>query len=105
MYLHVGRAEPAATARPEVAATPRSLPLTRVRDTRLLPFGLICRIVTRSYDKPDFSVGTGMLINRHHVLTCAHNIYPHQTPRTKTIDVIPMQNGPDGKWPVFRANG
>lgn len=105
MYLALGRAEPAKPLNIPIAATPRPVSLTRVKDTRFLPYGHVCRIVARSHDRPGLSIGTGVLISPHHVLTCAHNIFPCQAPRTKSIDVIPMQNGDDGKWPVFRANG
>ena len=105
MYLALGRAEPAKTIDVPLAARPRPAPLTRVKDSRFLPYGLVCRIVTRSHDRPGLSIGTGVLVSRHHVLTCAHNIVPIQAPRTKSIDVIPMQNGDDGRWPVFHADG
>jgi V8-like Glu-specific endopeptidase len=105
MYLALGRAEPATPLNIAIKATPRPVALTRVKDTRFLPYGHVCRIVARSHDQPGISIGTGVLIGTHHVLTCAHNIFPSQAPRTKSIDVIPMQNGDDGKWPVYRANG
>jgi V8-like Glu-specific endopeptidase len=69
--------------------------LTRVQDTRQEPFAFICRLVTRSADKPGESIGTGILISPYHVLTCAHNIFPPQAPLTKEIIVFPGQNGPD----------
>jgi V8-like Glu-specific endopeptidase len=85
---------------------PAPLALTRVPNTRLEPFRWICRILTRSYDKPGVSIGTGILISPYHVLTCAHVIYPPQATRTKEINVFPGQNGPDDEdWPSFRANG
>lgn len=89
---------PPAPAPAQSGIAPLALPamrLTRVQDTRLEPFNSICRIVTRSYDKPGESIGTGVLITPYHVLTCAHVIFPPQAPNTKEIVVFPGQNGPD----------
>jgi V8-like Glu-specific endopeptidase len=81
--------------------------LVRVANTLVAPYRNICRIVTRAFGKPDnaYSVGTGFLVSPYHVLTCAHNIYPIQAPRTKSIDVFISQNGPDENARRFRANG
>jgi V8-like Glu-specific endopeptidase len=81
--------------------------MVRVANALVPPYRCICRIVARAYDKPEneYSVGTGVLIGPYHVLTCAHNIYPLQAPRTETIDVYPAQNGPDESASRFRANG
>jgi Trypsin len=64
-----------------------------VVNTAAGPYRCICRIETRSFDKPCYSVGTGFLISPFHVLTCAHNIYPPKTPKTKSITVFPAQDG------------
>jgi V8-like Glu-specific endopeptidase len=81
--------------------------MVRIANAFVPPYRCICRIVTRAYDKPanEYSIGTGFLVSPYHVLTCAHNIYPLQAPRTKTIDVYPAQNGPDDNASRFRANG
>jgi V8-like Glu-specific endopeptidase len=81
--------------------------LARVTNVNVAPYRCICRVVARAYDRPDneYSVGTGFLISPNHVLTCAHNIYPLQSPHTGSIDVFPAQNGPDENARRFRANG
>ena len=91
MYLHLGQATAQA--------------LTRVQDSRLAPFRSICRLVVGSYANSTESVSTGFLIGRHHVLTCAHNIYPLRNPKTARIAVYAGQNGPDEYWPPILANG
>ncbi len=91
MYLQLGQATAQA--------------LTRVRDSRVVPLRSICRLVVGSYANTTESVGTGFLIGRHHVLTCAHNIYPRDNPKTGRIAVSPAQNGPDEYWPSIPANG
>lgn len=95
MYLHLGQ-----TVAPAVAQS-----LTRVRDTKLAPFRGICRLVIGSYANKTEVVGTGILISRFHVLTCAHNIYPPKSPKTGRITVFPGQNGPDEYVPSIKANG
>jgi V8-like Glu-specific endopeptidase len=81
--------------------------MVRVANALVAPFQCICRIVARSYDKPEneYSVGTGFLISPFHILTCAHNIYPSQAPRTKSVEVYPAQNGPDEGAARFVSNG
>jgi len=66
---------------------------TRVTNVNVAPFRCVCRLVVRSYDKPGIAIGTGFLISPSHVLTCAHNIFPIQSPRTKSIEVFPAQDG------------
>jgi V8-like Glu-specific endopeptidase len=91
MYLHLGQMTAQA--------------LTRVRDSRLAPFRSICRLVTGSYANTTQTVGTGFMVGRQHVLTCAHNIYPPDNPKTGRITVFPSQNGPDEYWPSIAASG
>ncbi len=86
MYLALGQSPAPGTA-------PATLPLTRVQRADLVPFRCICRIVTRSHDRSGYSVGTGFLIGRHHVLTAAHVITPLEAPSTSSITVYPGQNG------------
>lgn len=109
MYIHLGQpthtpapptgisipAPPAPVPAPGAILQLPRMPLTRVQDTRLEPFAYICRLVTKSYDKPGEVFGTGVLITPYHVLTVAHNIFPPQAPKTKEIIVFPGQNGPD----------
>jgi V8-like Glu-specific endopeptidase len=97
--------EPPATSPPPSLA--RQSPMVRIANALVAPYRCICRIVARAYDKPvtEYSIGTGFLISPYHVLTCAHNIYPLQAPRTETIEVYPAQNGPNDHASRFRANG
>jgi len=114
MYIYDGKISEWSSCNPlsglagSLAEAPASqIQLVRVANTLVAPFRHICRIVARAYDKPEnaYSVGTGVLVSPYHVLTCAHNIYPTQAPRTKTIDVYIAQNGPDENASRFRANG
>src|SRR5262249_55373606 len=68
------------------------------------PFRCVCRIHVRTTNGGN-SFGTGVLINRYHVLTCAHVLYPREDPRPKEVTVLPGQNGPDDKRPRIRADG
>jgi V8-like Glu-specific endopeptidase len=103
--LHRFLGEPPAPARAAPSPPARPSAMVRVANALVAPFRCICRIVACSYDKPGFSVGTGLLVSPYHVLTCAHCIYPLEAPRTKTIDVYPAQNGPFESVARFRANG
>jgi V8-like Glu-specific endopeptidase len=105
MYILLGETPPPVILPPAIPVPVQALPASRVANTLAPPYRCICRIVTRSYDKPGFSVGTGVLISPFHILTCAHVIYPPEAPRTREIDVHPAQNGPDEDSPLFRANG
>jgi V8-like Glu-specific endopeptidase len=78
--------------------------LTRVIDTASPPFRCICRIHVRT-TKGGNSIGTGVLISRYHVLTCAHVLYDRWDPHPKEVTVLPGQNGPDDKRPPIRADG
>jgi V8-like Glu-specific endopeptidase len=104
MFILLGET-PSPAILPAIPGPVQALPASRVANTLAPPYRFICRIVTRSYDKPGFSVGTGVLISPFHVLTCAHVIYPPEAPRTREIDVHPAQNGPDEDSLRFRANG
>src|SRR5262245_48197964 len=114
MYIYDGKISEWSSCNPlpgracSLGEAPASqIQLVRVANTLVAPFRHICRIVARAYDKPEnaYSIGTGVLVSPYHVLTCAHNIYPSQAPRTKTIDVFIAQNGPDENASRFRANG
>jgi len=103
MYIrtNAGVGQAPAPATPPVVTSP----MVRVANALVAPFQSICRIVARSYDKPGLSIGTGFLISPSYVLTCAHNIYPAQAPRTKSIEVFPAQNGPDASVVRHASNG
>lgn len=99
MYLHLGRAEPAPRASGETTGPITPLALTRVLDTTSAPFRCICRIHV-SIGNRGHSFGTGVLISRHHVLTCAHVLYPRDDPHSlRVVSVLPGQNGADDKRP------
>ena len=83
---------------------PAATQLTRVADASVPPWRAVCRIVARQ-DDAGFSVGTGILVSPHHVLTAAHVILPPQAPRTREIVVHPGQNGPDASSTGYKANG
>src|SRR5258707_14978064 len=101
IWTRTGLGQPAAPATMPVIQSP----MVRVANSSVAPYQGTCRIVARSYDKPGLSIGSGFLVSPHHVLTCAHNIYPLQAPRTRSIEVYPAQNGPDEGAAHFAANG
>ncbi len=103
-YLHLGRVEPAPRVTRETPGPVTPLAITRVLDTTLEPFRSICRIHVRT-TKDGNSFGTGVLISRYHVLTCAHVLYPRKNPNPREVTVLPGQSGPDDKRPRIRANG
>jgi len=103
MYIHLGRVEPAPRRTDETPSIPVP-PFTRVLNTTWQPFRYICSIHVRTMNGKN-SLGTGVLISRHHVLTCAHVLYPYRDPHPKEVTVLPGQNGPDDKRPRIRANG
>ncbi|MGH7945669.1 MAG: trypsin-like serine peptidase [Opitutaceae bacterium] len=80
-----------------------SMPLTQVLDTTTSEFRSVCRIYTKT--NGGHSVSSGILVGRHHVLTCAHAIYPFDDPTPKWIKVFVAQNGPSDKTPGIQANG
>jgi Trypsin-like peptidase domain len=102
MYVYLGRAEPAPRVTTE---TPAALTrLTRVPDTTLDPFRYVCRIQVRT--SKGRSIGTGVLISRYHVLTCAHVLYDRCDPHARReVTVLPGQNGPGDTRPRIPANG
>jgi len=105
VYIRLGQAPSPWVLPPPPFVPVPPLKLTRVTNTQDVPYRYVCRIVTRAYDKGGASVGTGVLIGPFHVLTCAHVIYPLESPHTGEIDVFPAQNGPDENSMRFRANG
>ncbi len=104
MYLDLGRAEPAPRATGETPGPVTPLALRRVVDTTSEPFRYICRIHVRT-TKDGNSFGTGVLISRHHVLTCSHVLFPRDNPNPREVTVLPGQKGPDDKRPRIRADG
>jgi V8-like Glu-specific endopeptidase len=77
----------------------------RVANLRASPYRFVCRIVARPQDGNGESIGSGVLISPHHVLTCAHVIYPLENPRTREILVCPGQDGANETGGRFTANG
>jgi len=104
MYLHLGRAEPAPRASGETAGPIVPLALTRVLDTSSAPFRCICRIHVSTANR-GHSFGSGVLVSRYHVLTCAHVLYPRNDPHAmREVVVLPGQNGANDKRPPIRAD-
>jgi hypothetical protein len=104
MYVHLGRDEPAPRAGGETPGAITPLALTRVLDTTSEPFRWICRIHVRTLNGGN-SFGTGVLIGRCHVLTCAHVLYPRGNPNPLEVTVLPGLRGPNDSRPRLRANG
>ena len=100
----LGRAEQAPRVTVETPGPVRPMALTRVLDTASQPFRCICRIHVRT-QSGNSSFGTGVLIGRYHVLTCAHVLYPFQEPNPQEITVFPGQNGPGDRRAGLRASG
>src|SRR2546422_10435051 len=106
MYIHLGEPASSGITLPPAPFVPTpTLPSSRVTTALGPPYRSVCRIVVRNYDNDRYSVGTGVLVSPYHVLTCAHVIYPPETPRTREIEVSPGQNGPDESVLRFRSNG
>lgn len=104
MYFDLAEAPPLNLPPPPFVPVP-PMPLIRVTNSRVAPYRFICRIVAHSYDKPGYSIGSGVLISPMHVLTCAHVIYPLEAPRTRSIVVYAAQNGPEEPGMQFPASG
>jgi V8-like Glu-specific endopeptidase len=102
--IHLGRAQPAPRVTVETPARFRARPLSRLVHPTSEPFRYICRIHVRTTEGGN-SFGSGVLISRYHVLTCAHVLYPRQNPHPIEVTVLPGQNGPDDRRPRIRANG
>jgi hypothetical protein len=104
MYLHLGRTEPAPRAAGETPGPVTPFPIRRVLDTGSQPFRCVCRIHVRT-TKSGNSFGTGVLIGRYHVLTCAHVLYPRANPNPREVTVLPGQHGLDDKRSPLTADG
>jgi V8-like Glu-specific endopeptidase len=102
--VHLGRDEPAPRVTVETPARFTARLLSRVVWTTQEPFRYICRIHVRTTEGGN-SFGSGVLISRYHVLTCAHVLYPRENPHPIEVTVLPGQNGPNDQRPRIRANG
>lgn len=104
MYLHLGitTQAPRSTSAPPAPIT--RIPLRRVLDTASDPYRCICRIHVRT-SKGGNSFGTGVLVSRYHVLTCAHVLFPRENPDPREITVLPGQQGSQDKRPRIKSNG
>jgi V8-like Glu-specific endopeptidase len=97
MYIYLGRPANLAPAQrflgqPAPAVT--TVPLRRVVLTFTHPFRAVCRIQVHTGKGGD-SVGSGVLISRRHVLTCAHVLYDRADPNPLKVTVLPNHAGPD----------
>lgn len=77
--------------------------LRRVMGTFNHPFRTVCRVHVRTTNDGN-SVGSGVLITPHHVLTCAHILYPRDNPNPRQVTVLPNHDGPEDKRPPIPAN-
>jgi hypothetical protein len=102
--VHLGVAQPAPRVTVETPAPFKARPLARVPQIMEEPFRSVCHIHVRT-TKNGNSLGTGVLITRYHVLTCAHVLYPYQNPQPIEVTVLPGQSGPDDPRQRIRANG
>lgn len=103
MYLY-GEA-PAQNFLSEPPAVVTSVPLTKVfatGSTAMLPFSAVCRIEVRT--GKGTSVGSGVLISRYHVLTCAHILFDRSDPNPLSVTVLPNHDGKDEKRKPILAN-
>jgi V8-like Glu-specific endopeptidase len=105
MYLYQHRAAPAQNFLSEAAPAVTSVPLTKVfgtGSTAMFPFSAVCRIEVRG--TKGTSVGSGVLITPHHVLTCAHVLFDRNDPNPRKITVLPNHDGADDKRQPIPAN-
>jgi V8-like Glu-specific endopeptidase len=108
MYIYSGNTTPAQRFLGEPAPAPAvaPVPLTKVFATGGLamhPFSAVCRIEVRTM-KGNSSVGSGVLISPHHVLTCAHVLYDRGDPHPQKITVLPNHDGSNDKRKPIQAN-
>ena len=109
MYIYLGHSAPAqrflGEPAPAPAPAPAPVPLTKVFGTGVTathPFSAVCRIeVSTAKGK---SVGSGVLISGHHVLTCAHVLYDPGDPNPRKVTVLPNHDGSDDKRQPIPAN-
>ena len=98
MYLYQGRIVPGGQFLGQPAAV-TSVPLTKVFATgvtAMFPFSAVCRVEVHT-PKGGASVGSGVLISRYHVLTCAHILFDRSDPNPQKVYVLPNHDGPDEK--------
>lgn len=108
MYIYSGNTTPAQRFLGEPAPAPAvaTVPLTKVfatGGTAMHPFSAVCRIEVRTA-KGDISGGSGVLISRYHVLTCAHVLYAREDPNPRKVTVLPNHDGKDDKRKPIEAN-
>jgi V8-like Glu-specific endopeptidase len=106
MYLYQDRAAPAQNFLSEAPAAVNCVPLTKVFGTgvtAMFPFSAVCRIEVHT-EKGASSVGSGVLISRYHVLTCAHILYDRCDPNPRRVTVLPNHDGSDDKRKPILAN-
>ncbi len=106
MYLYQRRVAPSQHFLSEAPAAVTSVPLTKVFATgvtAMFPFSAVCRIEVRT--PKGTSVGSGVLIGRHHVLTCAHILFDRADPNPEKITVLPNHDGKDEKRQPILAAG
>lgn len=105
MYLYQDRTAPAQNFLSEAAAPVSCVPLTKVfgtGGTAMFPFSAVCRIEVHT--EKGSSVGSGVLISRYHVLTCAHILYDRCDPNPRRVTVLPNHDGSDDKRKPILAN-
>ena len=98
MYLYQRHTAPAQGFLSEAPATVTQVPLTKVFATGVTampPFSAVCRIEVGT--GKGTSVGSGVLISRYHVLTCAHILFDRSDPNPLKVSVLPNHDGPDEK--------
>jgi len=106
MYIYLGGAGPAQRFLGETSTAVTSVPLTKVfgtGGTAMYPFSAVCRIEARTANG-NSSVGSGVLISRYHVLTCAHILYDRNDPNPRKVTVLPNHDGPDERRKPIPAN-
>ena len=106
MYIYSGDTAPAQRFLGELSPAVASVPLTKVFATGVTamhPFSAVCRIEVRTA-KGNSSVGSGVLISGHHVLTCAHILYDREDPNPRRVTVLPNHDGSDDKRQPIPAN-
>jgi V8-like Glu-specific endopeptidase len=106
MYLYEGRSAPAQQFLSEAPAAVANVPLTKVFATGVTamhPFSAVCRVEVQTV-KGGISIGSGVLISRYHVLTCAHILFDAADPLPQKVTVLPNHDGKDEKRKPIVAN-
>lgn len=105
MYIYQGRSAPVQhfLGQGPAAVTVQLTKVFATGVTAMFPFSAVCRIEVGT-KTGGASVGSGVLISRYHVLTCAHILFDRADPNPLKVTVLPNHDGSDEKRKPIVAN-